>query len=39
MSINQYLFSCDIISDTHANLFKTDFTNCNHNKSRHYLGE
>ena len=39
MSINQYLFSCDIISDTHANLLKIDFTNCNHNKSRHYLGE
>ena len=38
MSINHYLFSRDIISDTHANLFKIDFTNRNHNKSRHYFG-
>ena len=35
MSINQYLFSRDIISDTHANLFKIYFTSYNHNKSRH----
>ena len=38
MSINQYLFSRDFISDTHAIQFEIDFTNCNHNKSRHYLG-
>ena len=36
MPINQCLFSSDTISDTHAYLFKIDFTNCNHNKSKHY---
>lgn len=32
MSINQYLFSRDTYSDTHANLFKVDLNNRNHNK-------